>query len=97
MFCKPTYIWSDNVLVLVFTSSDDRVLSLELLAPLPSCHHVPICFEYAFAAGLWDCGAGVELGYLWFKGDYSQIVSYLADVDWDVEFLGYQLVICIFV
>ena len=81
---KPTYVMSDNILDLVLTSSDDRVLSLELLAPLPNCHHMPVFFEYAFAEGSWDC-AGSAPGFLWFNGDYAGVVSYLLCVDWDVE------------
>ena len=83
---KPTYIRSDNVLDLVFTTSDDRVLSLELLAPLPNCHHMPVCFDYAFAECLQESSIVGAPNYLWFNGDYPSIINYLSSINWDIEF-----------
>ena len=40
-----TFDLSDNILDLVFTSSDDAVGDVKVMPPLPGCHHCPVVLE----------------------------------------------------
>ena len=44
----PTFVRSDNILDLVFTTDADRISYVTLFDPLPGCDHFPIMFKYTF-------------------------------------------------
>ena len=43
---QPTFLPSGNVLDLLLTTDADVVGSIDVLPPLPRCHHSPLVFEY---------------------------------------------------
>lgn len=85
---EPTFIHSLNILDLVLTSEDDRILRLSVLPPFPSCGHCLIFCEYLFQL-LSEPGTvdNQERSLkLWRKGDYSAIDRHLSDICWEFEF-----------
>ena len=89
----PTFIPSGNTLDLVFTTQTDHLSSVELLAPLPGCGHVPITFSLAISsqAGNPSRPPVTPSCRDWFKGDYVSISSVMHEVDWIAEFTGRSL------
>lgn len=47
---QPTFLCSDHILDLIFTTEHDRISNLTLLDPLPGCDHFPIIFDYLFCS-----------------------------------------------
>ena len=90
---ESTFLYSDNILDLVLTTDEDRVINLHLLPPLPRCGHSPVIFDYLFQflASRGDvpstsiAQAPVQL---WSRADFGSIRRHLAGVDWGFEFLG---------
>ena len=84
---EPTFLSSGNILDLVFTSDDDRVGEIEVLAPLPHCQHTMIMFTYIFQTlEHFDNVLPTFTKRCWYKGKYNLINEYLISVDWHFEF-----------
>ena len=82
---ESTFLPSGNVLDLVFTSDDDIVNEVQVLAPLPGCHHCPVV-----ATLLPHCSdpgvAPLNMHRMWHRADYGRMCEYLRTVDWMDEF-----------
>lgn len=81
---EPTNIRSDNTLDLVFTSDYDRIVDIQLCAPLPNCDHLPIIFSYLFEVNVPTTNSRKD--FLWHKGNYTGLNHALLEVDFDYEF-----------
>ena len=83
---ESTYPRSGNILDLMFTSEDDRVGMVDVLAPLPGCDHCPTLIEYTFSD---QTGALTTDAVLpkrdWPRGRYGAISRALNEFDWDTE------------
>ena len=85
-----TYLYSNNILDLVLTSENDRVVNLELFPPFPHCGHLLVKFEWLFslppdnAAHLHSPKGPPK--YLWSHADFASIKRELIDIDWEFEF-----------
>ena len=83
-----TFIDSDNILDLVFTTEADRIGIAEIHPPLPRCHHCPVVFEYVLQKNvLVDAGQNGSRC-LWGWADHNTISGKLWSVDWNWEFEG---------
>ena len=82
---EPTYPRSGNVLDLILTSESDRIGAVDVLPPLPGCDHCPITCHYIFGFST-SFNQPFSHRKLWHKGNYKQISSCLAEIDWDFEF-----------
>lgn len=80
-----TFVSSENILDLIFTSEPDRIGDVSVLPPLPRCHHSPVICDYTFY-GAWRGHAGLEERRLWHKGRYADISLALSQVNWIFEF-----------
>ena len=91
---EATFISSDNVLDLIFTSECDSVIDVFSLPPLPGCHHVPVIMDYCTTL----CAPIPVLDHrenvLWYKGHYNLICENLDLVDWCAEFSSRTLGDC---
>ena len=82
---EPTFIPSGNILDLVFTSDDDVVSGVEVLAPLPGCHHCPVVVTvHPHRSSSGSSSAIVHR--MWHRANYNRICDYLQTVDWEGEF-----------
>ena len=84
-----TFLYSDNILDLVFSSELDRVCDLKLLPPLPSCGHLIVVFDYLFqylSSEQVLTGVNKNGLKLWKQTDFSAINRDLSRVDYDYEF-----------
>ncbi len=45
-----TYIQSNNILDLVFTSEEVRISYIDLIDPFPGCDHFPVLFDYLLSS-----------------------------------------------
>ena len=79
---QPTFVPSGNVLDLILTSEGDVVGTVEVLPPLPRCHHSPVVFEYFCQSMPLDDGVDTSQR-LWFKGNYASMNQELHGLDWD--------------
>ena len=86
---ESTYYISGNILDLVFSSEEDRVGDVKVCPPFPNCAHCPVLFDYIIQ----DHSQSQEpiVQRLWHKGNYNQIRSYLAGIDWDYEFMHLEV------
>ena len=86
---RSTFLRSDNILDLVFTSESDRISDLSLFDPFPGCDHFPIKFDYLFCSSANSVTNTSSVSvFNFFKGNYNNINSHLNDIDWDVKFSG---------
>ena len=83
---ESTFITSGNILDLVFSSENDRIMNISIDPPFPACGHVLVSFEYLFQSLDNDTGISFKLD--WGKGDYQGIRTCLKDIDWDFEFFS---------
>ena len=83
---QPTYVPSGNVLDLVLTSDTNVVGNIEILPPLPNCHHCPVVFEYLCHSVLVLDNASELLQRQWFKANYAGMNQELHGLDWDFLF-----------
>ena len=82
----PTYVLSDNILDLIFTSEGDRVGEVRVCPPLPGGLHSPVLCDYIFQFGVEQEEVQFGEGYAWHKGNYEQINRVLLERDWNWEF-----------
>ena len=64
----------------------DRLESIEVLSPLPSCAHCPIVVSCIFLLSDYPVDDDVTPTKLWSLGRYDLIASALEDFDWVTEF-----------
>ena len=82
---EPTFVDSGNILDLVLTSEEDRVVELELFAPFPRCHHVVVVVDYCFQFDAVPADANRKIRRCWHRGKYGRIDERLRDFDWEFE------------
>ena len=82
---EATFWRSGNILDLILTSEEDRVGSVDVLPPYPSCGHLAIVFTYVFQFGV-NCVGGGLARRDWFRGRYGMINNHLSAFDWQLEF-----------
>lgn len=83
---EPTFPRSSNILDLILSTEDDRVASVEVIAPLPGCDHCAIVCDYLFDLVNAPQSPPPRPSRKWHKGRYCQISQRLNVVDWDFEF-----------
>ena len=89
---ESTFPRSGNILDLVLTSEQDRIGSINVLAPLPGCDHCPVVFDYVFqsevscVSDVLDSASDNVQQRAWHVGNYPAIRKHLSAVDWDHEF-----------
>ena len=84
---EPTFIYSNNILDLILTSDDDRVLDIDILPPFPRCGHCLIKFSYVFQGDIIHNDINNLHSLNWSRGKYSHIRRYLNQYDWDFELM----------
>lgn len=84
---QPTFLHSDNILDLIFTSESDRIANITFFDPFPGCDHFPITFDYLFNRSSTSVNNGFDC-FNFYKGNYNLINSYLLRIDWESIFLG---------
>ena len=89
---KPTFVPSGNVLDLVLTTDTDVIGSVDVLPPLPRCHHSPVIFEYVCLM-LPEDGSS-DSRRLWFKGNYTAMSHELHSLDWNLLFADLDVGSC---
>ena len=82
---QPTFPRSGNILDIVLTTEPDRVGTLDVLTPLPSCDHCPTSFEYVFSNQCVPISLQIPVRRAWHRGKYHSISKRLSDIDWDFE------------
>ena len=82
---EPTFPRSSNILDLILSTEDDRVASVQILAPLPGCDHCPTLCHYVFDHVTASHNAFAGPRRRWHKGRYDLIARRLEAVDWDHE------------
>ena len=86
---EPTFPRSGNILDIVLTTEPDRVGTLDVLPPLPSCDHCPTSFEYVFSNQCVHILSDPPQHRAWHRGKYHSICKRLSDIDWNFE-LSYR-------
>ena len=86
---EPTFPRSGNILDIVLTTEPDRVGTLDVLPPLPSCDHCPTSFEYVFSDQCVHIVSETPQRRAWHRGKYRSICKRLSDIDWNFE-LSYR-------
>ena len=81
---EPTYFSSGNILDLILSSEDDRVLDVQVVPPFPRCGHSPVVCRYVLKQP--PHHDVPSLSRLWTKGNYNIINKHLSQIDWDYEF-----------
>ena len=86
---EATFPRSGNILDLVLTSEQDRIGSIEVLAPLPGFDHCPVIFDYVFQSV--SCSDVVTdpscaQRRAWHKGNYASVRQQLSAFNWGHEF-----------
>ena len=84
---EPTFIPSGNILDLVLTTDEDRVINLDTLPPYPHCGHALIKFSLLMQgppSNLVSAPSPRQLN--WVKGKYRRIRHDLSFHDWEHEF-----------
>ena len=87
-----TFHRSDNILDLVFTSDEDRIVDISSDSLFPSCGHFPIIFSLAYQGT--DSSAEALPKLDWHKGNYLKISEELDSHDWEQLFYGLDTEIC---
>ena len=82
---QPTFPRSGNILDIVLTTEPDRVGTLDVLPPLPSCDHCPTSFQYVFSNQSVPISPQTTHRRAWHRGKYHSISKRLSDIDWDLE------------
>ena len=90
--CQPTFALSGNTLDLVLVSNAESVGNVEVLPPLPQCHHAPVLVDLCMDEVL-DCAEEKYIR-LWHKGNYAAICSELESLDWSLMFEGQMVDDC---
>ena len=84
-----TYYPSGNILDLCLVSDEERVLSCEVLPPLPQkVSHCPVLVKFLFQNLVDNSDAAGLPERLWSKGRYDCIAQVLNNVDWESELLA---------
>ena len=90
---ESTFLPSGNILDLVFTSDEDIVSDVEVLAPLPGCHHCPVVVTLLPHRN--DPGISpLNTHRMWHRADYGRMCEYLQTVDWMGEFVDLSAADC---
>ena len=71
---KGTFVGSNNIVDLVFTTELDRIGDVSVFEPFPRCHHCPVVCEYVLQF-TGDNKDGVTGKLLWSKGDYAELLA----------------------
>ena len=87
-----TFQRSDNILDLVLTSDDDRIVDIFADALFPQCHHYPIIFRLAYQET--DRTEEVSPKLDWHKGNFLKISEELDSQDWETLFHGLDADVC---
>ena len=87
-----TFQRSDNILDLVLTSDDDRVVDIFADALFPRCDHYPIIFSLTYQETYRFDEASPKLD--WHKGDFLKISEELDSQDWETLFHGLDVQAC---
>ena len=91
---EPTFVPSDNILDLIFTSECDFGINVFSVPPLPWCHHIPMMLYFCVNLPTVLGGSAKKEFILWYKGRYNLICENLDLVDWSAVFLGETLESC---
>ena len=87
-----TFHRSDNILDLVFTSDEDRIVDISSDSLLPRCGHFPIIFSLAYQGT--DSSEETMPKLDWHKGNYLKISEELDSHCWEQLFYGLDTEIC---
>ena len=79
----PTFFPSENILDLVLSTDDDRIVDLYPIPPLPGCHHCPVIFSIVFSYSLPEVGEEAADRRSWTRANFDAISEYLSTVDWE--------------
>ena len=83
---------SNNVLDLVLTSDNDRLVDIYAAEPFPHCHHIPIVFSLTYQGSDRTIEDSPKLD--WHRGNYLRISEELDSQDWETLFNGLDANIC---
>lgn len=83
---EPTNFPSCSIIDLCLLSHPERLGTLSVEPPLPSCSHGVVLMSYTFQEPIPPSRAVTKR--IWNKGNYQQIRLRLEEYDWDLEFAG---------
>lgn len=82
---EPTIHKSGNIIDLIFTSEEDKVLDVQVLPPFPNCDHSPVMCGYVSQCS--QSPTEIPPHRIWTRGNYEMINHLLSQIDWDFEFM----------
>lgn len=74
---EPTNICSDNIIDLVLTLDQARIVDMQILPPLSNCGHLSVMFSYLFAGNFPTNHTRTDIR--WDEGDYAALNHALSD------------------
>ena len=84
---EPTNFPSGTTIDLCLVTDPDRVCTIEVLPPLPSCSHGIVKLLYTFQGGSQQVDLCLEKR-IWSRANYGAMKSYLQCIDWHSIFIG---------
>ena len=87
MIHEPTNFPSGTTIDLCLVSDPDRVCTIEVLPPLPSCSHGIVKLLYTFQGGSQQDDLCLDKR-IWSRANYGAMKSYLQSIDWHFMFTG---------
>ena len=90
MIHEPTNFPSGTTIDLCLVTDSDRVCSVDVLPPFPSCSHGIVTMSYTFQGSLSDELTNYEKR-IWSRANFAAMKTHLENIDWHFTFAGMSL------